>query len=85
MPRPRPSISTHEIVDTGDDRANMRLLLEHYLERVDAGDFVGIMVVAEPVVGTYECRMTATDDAARRLGRAGFLYDAILDTAREDA
>ncbi len=83
MPR-RHDISTHEVIDTGDAVANMRALLTYYLERVDAGAFVGLMVVAEPVKGTFECRMTATDDAARRLGRVGFLYDAILDEARED-
>lgn len=83
--QPRPAI---EVVDIDNRRAEMRAVLRHFLERVEAGeDFTGCMVIMEKPRGAYvlrDVKMTSTDNVAERLGRLDLLHDDVLNAADEE-
>ncbi len=79
MPRNNGKVVRTEKLDSGTPRAEAEAILKHYLNRLrDGEDITGLVILAEVEGHTFECKMTSTDNPATRLGRAGFLYDAIL-------
>lgn len=72
-----------EVLALSDHRRGAITILEHYLERVKAGDVVGLMVVAETAEGGVELKQSSTSDAYRRLGLLDGLHDLVLEEARE--
>ncbi len=73
-----------ENVERSDRRQGAIRILEHYLERLHAGEVDGIMVVAELPGGAAELKQSASWNVAERLGRLDLLHDAVLRDA-EDA
>lgn len=76
-----PARATTEVLPLSDCRRGSITILEHYLDRVRAGDVVGLMVVAELVDGGVELKQSSTVDVYGRLGRLDAMHDRVLAEA----
>lgn len=75
--------ATVEDLQLSDTQLGAVKVLEHYLERVRAGEVTGVMVIAERPGGGVALAMSSTANVAERLGRLVLLQDAVLERAEE--